>query len=558
MRDGFDEWADVVVLGSGAAGCAAALTAGQSGLEVVQLEKTMVLGGTTAHSYGFIWVPSAGEAGPSADGAELEDAVRYLRFVSGGGVSEEEARHYCTQVVEALGFLARNGVELEALPDVPDHYHPSAPGSRGGGRIIAAALFDAHRLGELQPALGISKYVPRGLTWTEVAARGGLGSAEAWDPSLWPDGRSEGDYRGFGMSLAGFLLRSALDNGVDLRLGHQATRLIVQDGRVAGCEVAVSTGDGAAPRLVTIGARRGVVIATGGIEGNPELVLRFEDLPDWQSHFPEGVTGDGMVMASEVGAGLRRNRNNLRPMMGYRVPPHDGAPSVFRGAGIEEMAAPRTVVVNRLGRRFADESRFQHVVNAVREFDVARHEHRNYPCYLLMDSEFFRGASFAGRPHGAAPPDWLPRGDDLASLAGQLGIDPQGLAEQLAEFNADAHEGVDHRFDRGTAPFSRILGRRSSAANPNLGPLETPPFYGLPLVPTGIASTTLSTDSNGRVLTLRGQPLEGLYACGNAAPNIDRGPGYQAGVSLGQGIATGCAIGWGLAQEAPLQRVDNR
>jgi len=538
-----DHQTDVVVIGTGASGCAAAIAAARSGLEVVQLEKTMTLGGSTTWSYGLLWVPDL-----SADeDSDLSDAVSYLRSLGAGGVSEEEARDYCIAASTAVEFLGKNGVDFEPLPNIPDHHYPSAPGSREGGRIIAAALFDARRLGDLQDALELSEYVPPGLTWTEVAERGGIASPDAWDESLWPDGRSDGDYRGFGMSLTGYLVLGAIDSGVDLRLGHHVTRLILENGRVSGCEVNVSVGEGEAPEVLRVGARRGVVIATNGIEGNRDLVLKLEDLPDWETHYPESCNGEGMLMATEAGAGLRRNRNNFRQKLGYRIPSYNGAPAGFRGAGIQEMAAPRTIVVNRHGRRFVDESRFQHVAKAMTEYNDTLTGLRNYPCYLVMDRTFFEANSFAGRPHGAEPPGWLTRGDDLPALARELGIDADGLVAELDEFNPGARHGQDPRFDRGSAPFSNLLGKSKSAGNPNLGPLETPPFYGVPLVPSGKASIALDIDKYGRVLTLRGEPVSGLYACGAAAPTIDRGPGYQAGLGLGQGIAMGCTIGWHMA-----------
>lgn len=539
----FDEQTDVVVIGTGASGCAAAVAAARAGLEVVQLEKTMLLGGSTTESYGLIWVPNWSDSAQS----DLDDAVRYLRALGAGGVGEEEARRYCLRALEAVEFLASHGVEFEALPDVPDHHYPSAPGSRAGGRIIATRLFDARRLGDLQPALGLSHYVPRGLDWTEVAERGGLASSDAWDESLWPEGRADGDYRGFGMSLTGHMVLASLNSGVDLRLGHHVTRLTTEDGRVTGCRVAVSSEGGTAVGDLTIGARRGVVIATNGIEGNRDLVLRFEDLPDWETHYPESCNGEGMLMATEAGAGIRRNRNNFRQKLGYRVPAHDGTPAGFRGAGIQELAAPHTIVVNSSGRRFADESRFQHMANAITEYNDELTALRNYPCYLLMDSAFFKTYAFAGGSPGAEPPSWLTRADNLTELADVLGIDAEGLQAEIEEFNSNASQGVDPAFQRGSAPFSNLLAKAESAGNPNLGPLETAPFYAIALVPTGKASVALDTDDQGRVLTLRDEAVPGLYACGAAAPTIDRGPGYQAGLGFGQGLMMGCTIAWAIA-----------
>src|SRR5665811_129516 len=100
----FDQVVDVVVIGTGASGCAAALAAAQSGLSVVQLEKTMALGGTTAESYGLLWVPGLGDADSSAAAHDVDEAVTYLRFLSAGRLSDGEARRYCVGIGEAIDF----------------------------------------------------------------------------------------------------------------------------------------------------------------------------------------------------------------------------------------------------------------------------------------------------------------------------------------------------------------------------------------------------------------------------------------------------------------------
>lgn len=530
---------DVLVAGGGVGGLTAALTAASAGLSVLQIEKQPTIGGTTAHSFGFIWAPNALD--PVEDPG-LDDARRYMRFLSADALTAGDVDTYLAEVPRVLGVLASHGLAFEAL-DVPDHYFPAAPGSMPKGRIVSARLFDTDELGAWKGHLETSSYVPRGIDWAETVACGGLASPGAWDVASWPAHRRNGRYCGFGMALAGQLLRACLHAGVDLRVRASARRLLTKDGAVVGCVVALIDEEGNAHEI-RVRANRGVVLATGGIEGDRELVMRFEDLPDWQSHFPWGVEGDGLRMAASLGGSVSRVPHNLRSMMGYRVPDGSNPHAEVRGAGIEEMAAAHTIVVNRNGERFADETSFQEVINGVRKFDVATHSWPNYPCFLIMDSNFFATGSFAGRPHGGDPPAWMVHAPDLRTLAAELGLPPARFVEEVTAFNDCVARGEADRYGRGSAAFSRVLADQSrSAANPNLGAVERGPFYAVPLVPTGLSSTSVDTDAFGRVLDWEATPVEGLFACGNTSQRFDRGPGYQAGWSLGQGLIMGHAVG---------------
>ena len=86
------------------------------------------------------------------------------------------------------------------------------------------------------------------------------------------------------------------------------------------------------------------------------------------------------------------------------------------------------------------------------------------------------------------------------------------------------------------APWS---GDQKHGINPILGPVSEPPFCGVRLYPTGAGSGGLLTDSNARVMHVRGRPIPGLYACGNAAAPTAYGAGYQAGLTLMGGMIFG-------------------
>jgi 3-oxosteroid 1-dehydrogenase len=538
----FDESFDVVVLGSGAAGTSAAIAAARSGLDVLLLEKADVLGGCTTYSGGVIWLgidPYSNEL----DSDELEDAVAYLTFVTAGTLPRDDLVRFVMRSRWAFQFLRSQGIRVERSEGYPEIYYPIAPGSKVGRRAYQAGLFRTADLGPLAGSLGRSPYYPTGASMDELVKWGSRSDETKWDQALMESRRINGDYRGFGMGLAGNLLLACQKADVTIRSSCGGRELLVEGGSVVGVRAGSTSGD----KDVRIEARRGVVIATGGVEGNHDFVRKFEDLPAWHTHFPPDVTGDGTLMALHLGASLLRSPHNLRVMLGYKLPTPE-AGRYFRSAGILECAARHSMIVNFGGQRFADESSFQYMVNEIKRFDVATHSFVNYPCYLIMDSQFFAKTSFAGRSKGSAPPDWLPSGTTPDELAGKLGIDKSGFAATLAEFNQAVATGEDKRFGRGTKAFSKLLGGSvKTGETNNLGTIERGPFYGVPLIPTGQSSVTLQIDSNGAVLDNFGVRIAGLHACGNAARDVDAGPGYQAGMSHAQAITMGCTIGTLLA-----------
>ncbi|SHJ27809.1 FAD binding domain-containing protein [Roseomonas rosea] len=284
--------------------------------------------------------------------------------------------------------------------------------------------------------------------------------------------------------------------------------------------------------------------ASGGYESSPELVHRFEALPGWQSMFPESLTGDALVMATEIGAALRVVGNNLSIFLGFRNPEEaSGGTALCRLSATAELTAPRTIVVNRHGHRFADESFFQAVAPRLREFDARTREQPNLPCFLIFDAGYAKGQSFAGRAPGREIPSWVLRATSLEALAIELRIDAEGLAATVQRFNEDVRRGLDSEQRRGETPWG--LARFDPSTT--LGPIEQPPFYGVRLHPTALSSAGVVADTEARVTHVRGHPIQGLYAVGNAAARTETGSGYQTGFSLGSGLTFGLLAARGLA-----------
>ena len=148
------------------------------------------------------------------------------------------------------------------------------------------------------------------------------------------------------------------------------------------------------------------MLACGAYESNPAMAQAYEGLPGFLSMFPPTIDGDGMIMGAELGAQIRTIRNNLAVFLGFNIPgKHPGEEPLFRIVGISEMFCPHTIVVNRDGARFADETYFQNMVPSLRHYDVKKHRHANLPCYLDLRSAIHRRLLLhrrAARQRGAA------------------------------------------------------------------------------------------------------------------------------------------------------------
>ena len=516
----------MVVIGSGAAGMASAAAAAELGMSAVVLEKAEKLGGGTAISGGSLWV-GANHLNAAAGGRDSPaEVIDYLRYVGAGATDEARMRMFVEEAPPALKFFEALGIPFQLTSRI-DHYHGVAPGAKSGGRIIDTPPIAGAELGDYRDKM----LLPAGRLFrhggNQLAKLGGPGSPAAWDEALLAE-RERQDMRGGGTGLVGWFVRIAAARGVEIRTGTAVDRLVTDAGRVTG--VVTASGD-------RITARRGVVIACGGYESNPELVASYEALPGFQSMFPDSVTGDGLVMASEIGAAVRVIGNNLSVFMGFRNP--DDAPAggtaLCRLSGTQELPSRHTMVVNRQGRRFTDETFFQAAAPSLRVFDVDTREQRNLPCYFIFDAQYARTHSFAGRKPGAPIPPWVASGATLGAVAAALGIDAAALQATADRFNADARRGVDSEFHRGET----ARGLTKFAPGGTLGTIEKSPFYGIELHPTSLASAGLVADERARVAHVRGMPIPGLYAVGNAAARTESGSGYQTGFSLASAITFG-------------------
>jgi succinate dehydrogenase/fumarate reductase flavoprotein subunit len=302
---------------------------------------------------------------------------------------------------------------------------------------------------------------------------------------------------------------------------------------------------------VRFDARAGVVLATGGYEWNATLIDRFMGLPLVAPTSPPTNFGDGLQMAMVVGAALGNMTEAWwTPALSIPGESYEGRPLHRNTTDLR--ALPGSIMVNRRGRRFVNEAiNYSDAAKALMHFDPAEYDYANLPCFLVFDGRFRRSYSVATVTPDRKTPAWLVEAPSLRELAERIGIDAEGLAKQVAEFNHYAAEGRDPVFRRGESAYDRYRGDERVTPNPNLHPLDEAPYYAVELR-LGCLGTKGGPviDSSGRVLGLDDVPLPGLYACGNVCANVF-GPGYPgAGATLASGMTFGYLAGKALAREA--------
>jgi 3-oxosteroid 1-dehydrogenase len=515
---------DVVILGSGIAGLAGALAADALGLRPIVLEKAAKLGGGTVHSYGLIWVGQNHLADAAGHRDTSDEVLAYMRFLGGGNLDEARLSAFVDRSPEALKFFEECGIRFRLVGGVTDHYYDKAPGSHAVGRSVEAELISGFDLAGWQDRVAVPHDVPCFVTAEEQIAWGGINSASRWDAGLVRE-RKRQDMRGKGLGLICHFVKALNERGVSLLTGQDVASLAVDDGRVTG----VITGSGE-----VIAAKNGVILATGGYGANPQMSSDFEQLPGFAHEdpglIPASLTGDGIVLGAEIGGIVHRIENSLRVMLSYTIAPErPGEPATSVHAGIVELCSPHTLLVNRHGRRFADETFFQGIVPQLRLFDPGRHEYPNLPAFLIFDAQYLKKYSFANRPVGSAVPQTVSRAGTLSELAASLGIDGAELENTVGRFNGFVAAGEDADFHRGEHQWRLAA---ASGGNGSLGSVAKPPYYGIELHPAGGSSAGLLTDVHARVVHQRRRPIPGLYAAGNAAAATEQGVGYQAGLSL--------------------------
>ncbi|MBR1143973.1 FAD-binding protein [Bradyrhizobium sp. AUGA SZCCT0431] len=524
----------------------AALVGALEGLTVIICEKSDMVGGTTATSAGTVWIPGSRQSEAAGVPDSVEAARTYLAAILGDDANDARLAAFLATGPAMLDYLQKRTSVAFVPPPVHPDYH-AQPGAALGGRALGVVPFDGRKLGDdfarVRP--------PR----REFMVLGGMMVGKSDIPSLLHPFHSLANFsnaarllarqaldrikhpRGtrliMGNALVARLLYSLKRQAVQIRYQTQLSELIEGDGRIIGAVFTTNDSE------ISIRARRGVVLATGGIGWSSELRNRlFPNDTQRYSMAPDSNTGDGILAGERAHGALAQDiRSPALWMPSSVMQQDDGHLSVFPHIMLDR-AKPGLMAVNRSGVRFVNEANSYH--DFVEGMLRAHKTVPSIPAFLICDRGFIRDYGL-GLIHPGTRDlarfiklGYLFQGDSIANLAQAIGVDGSTLAGTIERHNRFAETGVDEDFGRGTSELNRFNGDPTNKPNPCLRKIGPGPYFAVAVWPSDLASSAgLRTDANGRVLTSTGQPIPGLHAAGADAASIFRGTYPGPGTMIG-------------------------
>ncbi|VUT11080.1 FAD-dependent oxidoreductase [Klebsiella spallanzanii] len=554
---------DVIVIGSGAAGFAAAVTACCKGLSVLMLEKAPQFGGTSAISGGAVWIHDSDQARKMARSGSPQEIETYLQTIIGeANYRQDLVDAFIHSGREALAFLEKEGAVKYSLRPLSPDYYPDEPGAVDAGRALEVVEYDGRELGEhfrdlRSPPPGMMLFGGMMVNRVDIQhfldIRRSLRSLSHCSKLLLRFGRDRlkhhrGTRLAMGNALVARMATLAFRKGMVLKLNVNVLALTEHDGEVTGVEI---EHDG---QKQTFEARCGVVLAAGGFAAG-KLAERYR--PNTHEHYTMSpATNDGAAL--RLGSAVNAREGADLPSNFFWAPVSilhrpDGTQERFPHL-VTDRAKPGVIAVNQRAVRFVNESNsYHHFASAMQ----SRAE--NAPCFLLCDAQAMKryGLGLA-RPapvnnDALVKAGYLHKANTLAELAQQLGLDPQTLGETVARYNRDAAAGVDPEFAKGGNSYNRAMGDPGHQPNACNAPLTNAPFYAVTLY-TGDLGTSrgLVTTADAQVINQQGQPIKGLYAVGNDMDSIMAGTYPGPGITLGPALTFGYLSASHMAQQHAL------
>ena len=535
------ETVDVIVLGTGAAGMTAALTAYEAGAKVALLERFDRVGGTSAVSGGVIWVPDNPRQRAAGMADSAEEGLAYFRSLDHGDLVGDTLEAFVRLGPEALEFLEGiDALKVSLLDGYPDYYL-DRPGARPeGGRALDHDLFALGDLGEWAGRITAIEE-PKPMMLRETPLGGGTGVV----PPAELERRMANQERGFGQAMVARLLKACLDRGIEPLTDVETRQLVSENGRIVGV-AGIRRGE-----PFELRASCGVIVATGGFEWNEEQRQAFLRGPVTRPASPPTARGEGLALSMAAGAKLGNMTSAWwAPTL---APPGSAWPDGEQRASplLIERTVPHSLMVNKYGVRFCNEAaNYSALAGAFHAFDPQTYDYPNQTAWLVFDAQFRARYPIEMVMPGDPLPDWVVEADNLADLAAKIDVPADALERTVERFNSHPRNGEDPGFQRGTSAYDHFYGDRSrQGASMTLGPLEQAPFHAV-RVHMGMLGTNGGprTDGEARILGHDGQPIAGLFGAGNVIASPTGGVYAGAGGTLGPALTFGYIAGRSAAR----------
>lgn len=532
-----NETFDFVVVGSGAGSLLAALVMRDAGKSVLVLEKTELVGGTTATSGGVMWIPNNCFMESEGIDDSREQAIAYLDAVVGDnddtpGATPERRATYVDEAPRMLEFLISQGLQFRRVPSWPDYYR--APGESEPGRTVVPELFDLNQLGEwkdkLRPGfLPLPAYLEEAMELPNMKRSWASAKVLFRVIGRAITTRLKGQHlTTAGQALQGQLLHTALKAGVEVRINAGVKQLVEENGRITGV---VIEKDGEDWR---IGANLGVLINAGGFGHNQRMLDQY--VPGTKSEWSNASPGDtGEMIEEGVRLGAATAQMDQRVGSPVVIPPDN---PTLKPTMQGDLSKPHTILVDQSGERYMRESSSymaiaQHMLTRNKTAPAS-------PSWMILDSQYLAKYMLAGTmPGKKKPKQWtekgfLRSGNSLTELAKACNLNPAKLEGTVARYNEFVRNGEDKDFGRGSHVYDNWLGDPLHQPSQTLGTIEKAPFYALPVYPGDLSTFGgLLTDTHARVLRADGSTIEGLYATGTSTASVMGKTAPGAGASIG-------------------------
>ncbi len=550
----WDYTTDFLVIGSGAGALTAAIRAKDLGANVLVIEKSTQFGGTSAMSGGALWVPN-NHLMPEKGISDSDDAAfNYLSQVISEGFKEDRIRQYIATAKRAVKYLTdHTHLQFNCCPAYPDYY-PHINGGKPGGRTIEPTPFNSLNLGEHRDKLRAAHpqmYMMGLIMLTGQEAQ--IAGAGGYKAGLIVARLIVGHFLNLparlksmrstrvtlGNSLVGCLSLSAIERGIPLWASTPAKKLVMAAGRVIGVEIEKEH------KTLRIRTNKGVLIASGGFERNLEMRKKYQQ-PPWSDEWPATHlhnTGDGIQLGIDVGADLGLMEHS------WWMPTIKTVSNAISYIMVFEKSVAGTIIVTQEGKRFVNESApYDDVGRAMRK--EVQEGRGAAPAFFIFDKNYRQRFPIGNIQPATIQPDsrlserqkrdFITIAGSVEALANKLDIPVENLEQTIEKFNGFARSGVDEDFKRGDSIYDRYYCNPRVKPNPNLGQINSPPYYAVKLYPGDLGTKGgLVTDCHARVLNPSGEIIPGLYATGNCSESVMGNAYPGAGATLGPAVTFG-------------------